>query len=141
MPNLDKDWVTRQLASARVPKPVGKALVRLTEVWNELDLTEEFYEQTVELFSELALGHSIAETGPGTWVPANVGAMLQVGDIVRVKTDAFSSAAAGHTHNGRQGKVVAKRSGDIIVDLTDDLGPKLQAVHYPASKLEKLVTP
>jgi hypothetical protein len=138
MPEVNYEWVKTQLAAAKVPKPVGNAVMSLMSAWEPLKFPATEHEQkTLEVFSKLAQGHAI-HVSEGRWVPANVGAMIQVGDIVRVRTDAFNTPT-GKTHNGRQGKVVAKRSGDIIVDLTDDLGPKLESVHYPASKLEKRV--
>lgn len=133
---LDLSWAEQQIAAARVPVPVGKAILALLRAWAELKFPNEAQQnQTLDLFSQLARAEALVEENEGVWQPVQVGFMLRVGDTVRVRKDAFKDAA-GRTHNGRVGRVLAKRSGDIIVRSTDDRNPYLDAAHYPPSALE-----
>jgi hypothetical protein len=61
-----------------------------------------------------------------------------VGDIVRVRNDAYTGKLAP-IHNGRPGVIVAIRSGDIIVNLTDMEEPEISGAHYSPEVLEKRV--
>ena len=89
------------------------------------------------MFSKLALGHAfIRENKKENWVQARAGD-LRVGDSVRIKFDAFTGDK-GTVSNGRLGKVVAVRFGDIIVKSTDGKTPELNGVHYSPDVLEKL---
>lgn len=62
---------------------------------------------------------------------------LVVGDEVLVREDAFSGELAP-IHNGRRGRIVAIRYGDIIVNSTDDMQPSLVGTHYSPYHLLKL---
>lgn len=132
----DMPWAEQQIAAARVPVPVGRALMALLKTWEELKFPNEVQkDQAVELFSKLARDEALVEDRDEVWQPVQVGFMLQVGDTVRVRRDAFKGPA-GRTHNGRVGRVLAKRSGDIIVRSIDGGTPYLDAAHYPPSALE-----
>lgn len=138
--SLDLSWAEGQIAAARVPIPVGKATLALLKAWGELSFPNESQqEQALKLFSTLARSEAVVEETEAKWTPVQVGFQLVVGDTVRVRKDAFKEAA-GRTHNGRIGRVVAKRSGDIIVKTTDDRLPALDGAHYPPSALEKKVS-
>lgn len=133
---LDLSWAEGQVASARVPAPVGNAIMALLRTWGELSFPNEAQQdQALTLFGQLARDQAIIPEGPEVWKPVQVGFMIQVGDTVRVRRDAFKDAA-GRVHNGRVGRVLAKRSGDIIVRSTDGQIPYLDAAHYPPSALE-----
>lgn len=133
--SIDLSWAEDQIAAARVPIPVGKATLALLRVWAELPFNnEQQQDKTLQLFAKLARSQSVAEAD-GLWKPVHVGGLLQIGDIVRVRADAFKDAA-GRTHNGRVGRVLAKRSGDVIVRSTDGREPYLEASHYPPAALE-----
>ena len=95
--------------------------------------------KAVEIFSKVALGHSLVKENSvdEVWEEVRPG-FIKVADVVRVKNDAFVGEL-GVIHNGRVGKIVAIRSGDIIFKSTDDLEPALDSVHYQASKLEKRI--
>ncbi len=71
------------------------------------------------------------------WEDARPG-FLKVGDEVRVKADAFEDEL-GQLHNGRRGKIVGVRYGDIIIKTIDGKEPVLDGSHYSPYKLEKLV--
>lgn len=138
MGKLDIDWVKSQLQAAKVRKPVGDATMKLIELIETFDLTPEFREKTIEMFSVLAKGHIvIQEKKNETWVPVQAG-FIKVTDNVRVKADAFDGEL-GTIHNGRRGVVVGVRYGDVIIKSTDGKTPVLDGAHYPPTKLEKLV--
>ena len=135
---LDINWIKTQLQGARVRKPVGDATMKLIEMFDELKLTDEQKAQTVETFSKLALGHAfVKENKNELWMPARPGD-IKVTDEVRVKSDAYNGEL-GALHNGRRGKVVGVRYGDIIFKSTDGKEPVLEGAHYPPQMLEKLV--
>lgn len=141
MPEIDKKWVTEQLQAAKVKVGSGKAIMKLLDTWSEIpDLSDAMKKEVLSVFSTLALGHIIKEEeneNDYIWTPLQPGQIV-VGDVVRVKTDAFSDKL-GPIHNGRRGTVVAVRYGDVIFNDTDGKKPELRGVHYSPYKLEKRV--
>ncbi len=139
MPELDMNWVKSQLQAAKVRKPVGDATLKLVEMFDSFEnLTPEFKQKTIEMFSKLALGHVvIKENKDEVWVPVQPG-FIKVSETVRVKADAFDGEL-GMTHNGRRGVVVGVRYGDVIIKTNDGKEPVLDGAHYPPQKLEKLI--
>lgn len=139
MPEVDFDWVKAQLTQAKTRQAPGDAVIALLKVWETMDFpNEDQQDSAVDLFTKLAKSHSLIPDTGERWVSAQTGFMLSVGDEVRVRSDAFSGEA-GRIHNGRRGKIVAKRSGDIIVKHTDGKKPSRDDARYPASALEKKV--
>ncbi len=133
---LDLSWAEGQIAAARVPVAVGNATISLLKAWGTLNFPNEAQrDQAITLFSALAKDEAVVPEGEGVWQPVQVGFNVQVGNTVRVRKNAFEGAA-GRMHNGRVGRVVAKRSGDIIVRSTDGKLPFLDSAHYPPSSLE-----
>ncbi len=138
MSELDMEWVKSQIASAKVRKPVGDAVLKLVQLFDSFDLTVPQKEKVVELFSKLGLGHAfIVENKDEKWVSVRPG-NIKVSEQVRVKFDAFDGKL-GAIHNGRRGVVVGVRYGDIIIKSTDGKSPALDGAHYPPHRLEKLV--
>ena len=139
MPEINFDWVRQQMQDAKVKIGTGTALLALLETWNAQKLSDNQLKETIEYFSKLAAGENIYEdkTVDEVWVPAMPG-QLTVGDEVRVLSNAFSDKA-GVTHNGRRGKIIAIRYGDVIFKSTDGKSPELEGVHYSPYKLEKRV--
>lgn len=136
MPNIDEDWVKQQFQASKVRVGVGNSVLKLLSAWSEMKLSEAAAKEAVEIFSKLALNHSLVEPNTNeTWVPAQPG-FIKVGDDVRVMSNAFSDDT-GRIHNGRRGKVVAVRYGDVIFRSNDDKQPFLDGVHYSPYKLEK----
>jgi hypothetical protein len=136
MPKVDMDWVREQFQSARVKVAPGNAVLKMLEVWESLDISIEQAKEAVEIFSSVSLGHALVEENTEElWMPAQPG-FITVGDEVRVLPDAFDGEA-GTIHNGRRGKVVAVRHGDIVFMSTDDKEPPLESTHYSPYKLEK----
>jgi len=139
MANLDMKWVKEQLQAARVRKPVGDATMKLIELFDSIELTEEHQSKTIEMFSLLAKGHTfVKDKKDEVWVPVRPGD-IRVAERVRVRFDAFGGEL-GTIHNGRVGVVVGVRYGDVIIKTTDGKEPVLDGAHYPPDKLEKLVS-
>ena len=135
---IDMDWIKEQLTNKKPKKVVGDSVIKLMEAWNKLpDASEENKRAILDIFSKLSLSHSIVPQNPDErWIPAQAGQLI-VGDTIRVRSDAFSGAN-GVLHNGRRGKIVGVRYGDIIVKTTDGKVPVLDGTHYPPNLLEKL---
>jgi hypothetical protein len=139
MPKVDIDWVKNQFSKINIHKGTGLAVIELLKTWESLDIKKPEVAKTVlAVFTELAQGHAIVPADNFTWTQARRGD-IKVRDIVRVKADAFAGEA-GHAHNGRTGVVIAIRSGDIIVDLTDEQEPEIKGAHYSPDLLEKRVS-
>ena len=140
MPDVNYEWVRQQLQAVQAKVGSGNAVLKLLEVWSEeTKLSPKLAKEAVEIFSKLALNIPLVEdkTADEVWIPAQPG-QLTVGDEVRVLSDAFTDAT-GVAHNGRRGKIIAIRYGDIIVNSTDGKTPELNGAHYSPYKLEKLV--
>lgn len=140
MPNVDTDWVKEQFIQTKTRKAVGDAVLKLLATWDELkERTGKNDAEIVEIFGKLSLGHAlIKENKDEKWAPARAGD-LKVTDVVRVKFDAFDSVSGRNHLNGRRGKVVGVRYGDIVVKSTDEKVPLLDGVHFRPENLEKLV--
>jgi len=141
MPEVNYDWINQQMAEAKIKIGSGKAVMELLRVWETMEkLTPGLAKEAVAVFSKLALNKPIlepVEEPDAVWVPAQPG-QIKVGDEVRVLSDAFDDKA-GVMHNGRRGKVIAVRYGDVIFKSIDGKTPELEGVHYSPYKLEKRV--
>lgn len=138
MSEIDYDWVKAQLTESRVRRGPGDAVLELLKTWEGIELSEELAKEAISIFSKLALNHALIEDkSDEVWVPAQPG-QLKVADEVRVKADAFDGKL-GKTHNGRRGKVIAIRYGDIIVNSIDSKLPVLDGAHYSPYHLEKRI--
>ena len=117
----------------------GKAIMKLLETWGDIPkLSENMTEETLMVFSKLAMGHVLKQEENDDdyfWIPLQPG-QITVTDIVRVKADAFRDEL-GPLHNGRLGAVAAVRYGDVIFNSTDGKSTELKGVHYSTYKLEK----
>jgi hypothetical protein len=145
MPEVDMNWVKQQLTENKTKRVVGDTVIKLLNTWTEVEGTDPDPEkdqanlsQVIELFSKIALGHAIVKENKNeNWVPAQAGSLV-VADDVRVKWNAFDGEK-GKIHNGRRGKIVSIRYGDIIVKTTDGKEPLLEGFHYTPQQLEKRV--
>jgi hypothetical protein len=141
MPEVNFEWVRQQLQEAKAKIGAGNAAIELLKIWSNLDkLSEKGAKEAVEIFAKLAFGKPLTvQTDPSNelWIPAQPG-QLTVGDEVRVLPDAYADKA-GLMHNGRRGKIVAIRYGDVIFKSTDGKQPVLDGIHYSPYKLEKRV--
>jgi hypothetical protein len=92
MPDVNEEWARDQFVSAKVRVVVGKAVLELLDVWKTLELKPEHAKNAVEVFSKIALNHSLIDPPKDeVWVPAQAG-FLTVGEEVRVMNDAFSDS-------------------------------------------------
>jgi hypothetical protein len=135
---MNRDWIEEQFIAAKVRVGVGKAVINLLETWDKMKLTSEQKKDAVEIFSKLALGHALVQDNSDeVWIDAMPG-QIKVGDIVRVKADAYEGRL-GEIHNGRRCKIVAARSGDIILNSIDGRDPIIDGAHHSPYKVQKLV--
>lgn len=141
MPEVNLDWVRQQMQEAKVKVGSGNMVLKLLETWaTDSKLSPKLAKEAIEVFSKLALNEALSsgsESQDEVWVQAMPG-FIVVGDEVRVKTNAFTDSS-GAIHNGRRGKVVSIRYGDIIVNITDNKEPALNGVHYSPDRLEKRI--
>jgi len=139
MKNIDMTWVRSQLESAKVSIPVGESVLALIDTWTKTEHIDNDDDKVLELFFKLCKTTALVDTLENEiWQPAGPG-FIRVGDEVRVLADAFEGEL-GQIHNGRRGRVVAVRYGDIIIKTTDGKEPVLDGSHYSPYKLEKLVS-
>jgi hypothetical protein len=138
MADVDMEWVKTQLQNAKVKKMVGDSVIKLLNTWEEVKITEKLEQEAIEVFYKLANNQAlIKENKEEVWASVIPG-QVKVADEVRVKLDAFTGEL-GRLHNGRRGKVVAVRYGDVIIKSTDGKEPLLDGAHFSPYKLDKLV--
>jgi hypothetical protein len=141
MPEVNFNWVRQQLEEVKAKVGSGNAVLNLLETWaKDTKLSPNMAKEAVEMFSKLALNEALSSPQASideVWVQARAG-QLVVGDEVRVATNAFKDAT-GAIHNGRRGKIIAIRYGDVIFKSTDGKQPDLEGVHYSPDRLEKRV--
>lgn len=123
----EREWAREQLRLAgydtKNPSRVSisNSVELLFAELDQMNHTPESRRIVVELFSKLATGHAIAprqvQDVGARWVPFRLG-NVPAGSTVRVKMDAYESAA-GHTHNGMVGKLVAARGGYAVVQYSE----------------------
>ena len=139
MAEVDNDWVRNQLTENKTKKVVGDSVLKLLATWEQLKQpTDKNAKDIIDIFSKLALGHSIVEDNPNeSWIVAQAG-FIKVADTVRVRSNAFDGEQ-GKAYNGRRGRVVGVRYGDVIVKTDDGKTPVLDGIHFKPENLEKLV--
>ena len=136
--HVNYEWVKEQFTESKTRVAVGKAVIELLKVWENIELSPDQARRALEIFQDLGMGHSLVSLAKDeVWVDAKRG-QLSVGDQVRVMHDAFDGEL-GAIHNGRRGTIVAIRSGDIIVNSIDGKRPPIDGVHYQPEKLQKRV--
>jgi hypothetical protein len=137
MADIDMEWVKTQLQNAKVRKMVGDSAMRLLETWKDTKIIEKLEQEALDVFYKLASNQPLVkENKEEVWTPVVPG-QIKVADEVRVKLDAFTGEL-GRLHNGRRGKIVAVRYGDVIIKSTDGKEPLLDGAHFSPYKLEKL---
>jgi len=139
MPKVNTDWAKEQLTENKTKKVVGDSVLKLLDAWSQIkDTTDQNTKEIVDIFSKLSLGHALVKDNKeDTWVPVQAG-FVKVADQIRIRFDAFDGEK-GEALNGRQGKIVGLRSGDIIIKSNDGKSPVLDGIHFKAENLEKLV--
>ena len=118
MTNDKSAWAKAQMEKALVPEEYQDMIQRLVNMYwffeqnNGLD-AETMY-KIRHTFNELAQGRALVEDNPDEiWVQAKPGNLV-IRDRIRVRRDAYTGPT-GELHNGREGDIVAIRSGDIHV--------------------------
>jgi hypothetical protein len=135
---INYEWVKAQFAESKVKIGVGKAVLKMLETWETIDMPDAMAQEALEVLAKVGMGHSIApEKKDEVWVDARRGD-LKVGEHVRVKNNAFTGTL-GATNNGRRGTISAIRSGDIIVKMNDGKLPEIDGGHYQPEVLQKRV--
>lgn len=138
MKKIDMNWAKSQLEQEKVTPETGIAVIKLLEFWTTLEHSEQANVKVLDVFSRLAQSIALIDDNKNEiWESARPG-FLKVGDEVRVKADAFEGEL-GQMHNGRRGRIVGVRYGDIIIKTTDGKEPILDGSHYSPFNLDKLV--
>lgn len=133
------EWENEQMKLARL-SPDDRAVVRrLLDAYYRNPLEVRNRQAIMETFAKLSDGEALVVPDLPTerWEAANPGRLHQR-DTVRVRFDAYKDDA-GRMHNGRRGRVIAVRYGDIVVRYEDGRQPPFDAVHHPPAKLERLI--
>ena len=144
MADTDMDWVKEQLTQNKTKKAVGDSVLKLLAVWDEVKEKNKNVKnidpnEIINIFGKLAMGHAlIQENKNERWIKAQIG-QIKVADTVRVAFNAFDESTGKSALNGRRGRIVAVRSGDIIVKTDDGKLPVLDGVHIRPEFLEKLI--
>lgn len=111
-------WAKTQMEKALVPEEFQEMVERLLKMYwffqQNHGLDDETMYKIRYTFNELAQNHALVEDNPDeVWVQAMPGNLV-IRDRVRVRRDAYTGPT-GELHNGREGDIVAIRSGDIHV--------------------------
>lgn len=141
MSELNMDWVKEQLTQNKTKKLTGDAVIELLNTWKNLKKPPKTdnSKEIVDLFAKLSLGHALVKENKNeNWTQVFAGA-IKVSETVRVRFDAFTEDSEKHILNGRRGKVVGVRYGNIIIKSDDSKLPVLDGTHFVAENLEKLV--
>ena len=137
-----RSWAREQMTKAGVPSKHQLLIEKLLGIYWQQAAQNEYDPKTAEIvlevFSELAKGHTLVpESEEEVWVAAKSGS-LSVGEEIRVKRNAYDGPA-GLVHNGRRGVITAIRYGDIHVRYTDGEELKTPFIKHSPNSLEKRV--
>lgn len=132
-------FVSKQLESVESPPDISYAVVTILRTIEEEceDMRDDDKRLVMQYVQKLALGHSLTKDSPDEkWGPVIPGE-YNVGDTVRVKSDAYA-AHFGIRHNGKRGRVTAVHQGKTVV-LYDDARNSEESYYHDPSKLERLL--
>ena len=144
MADTNMDWVKEQLTQNKTKKAVGDSVIKLLKTWDEVKQKNESVkivdpQEIIDIFSKLAMGYVLVKENKNeSWAKAQIG-NIRVADVVRVPFDAFDESTGKSNLNGRRGRIVAVRSGDIIIKTDDGKLPVLDGIHIRPEFLEKLL--
>jgi hypothetical protein len=144
MADTNMDWVKEQLTQNKTKKAVGDSVIKLLGTWDEIKQKNESLktinpQDIIDIFSKLSMGYVLVQDIKNeSWVKAQIG-QIKVADVVRIPFDAFDDSTGKSSLNGRRGRIVAVRSGDIIIKTDDGKLPVLDGVHIRPEFLEKLL--
>lgn len=63
---------------------------------------------------------------------------IRIGDILRVKLDAYTGSAAEH-HNGRLVRVLERKDGDVVTSTIDMKMPYFACTRHAPYRLERKI--
>lgn len=136
---VPEEWARQQMDELEYDQSIRTAVLRLLEVWWTMNHSDASRDLTLSTFESLARGQSLVQDSEDeVWEQAKPGGIF-VRDEIRVRRDAYSDQQTGRAHNGRRGRVVAIRHGDVIVNYTDGRTPPGQGVHHSPHALERRV--
>lgn len=144
MADTNMEWVKEQLTQNKTKKAVGDSVIKLLGTWDEIKQKNESLktinpQDIIDIFSKLSMGYVLVkENEKERWIKAQIG-QIKVADVVRIPFDAFDDSTGKSNLNGRRGRIVAVRSGDIIIKTDDGKLPVLDGVHIRPEFLEKLL--
>lgn len=139
----ERAWARNQLSDANATEEEVEFTMRLLEAWFngfDSDLLDGSVWNSLKYFDTLARGKAIepepdAPEDKEVWVPAKAGS-IRVGNIVRVRTDAFEPDSENtHHYNGKRGRVVGFRVSVVRVKL-DDSDPGVPFSQFRMPQLE-----
>jgi hypothetical protein len=120
MPELNREWIQEQLEAAKVKVGSGKAILKMLDAWEELpSLSPAILKEVLDVFPKLVSGIPLSEEESEDdyqWIDLKPGNIV-VGDIVKVKLDAFAEKL-GTIHNGRRGVVIGITETSLSTILT-----------------------
>lgn len=140
MPEIDHEWVNQQLEAAKVKVGSGKAILKLLETWDSIpDLSKNMTQEVLEVFPKLAKGINLIQEDSEDdyiWIDLQPG-QITVGDVVRFKANAYEDIKLGPKFNGRLGKVVGIRYGEVYFKSTDGKEPLIDGSPHSPYTMQK----
>lgn len=133
----DIEWARAQMKAAGLVQPTQAAVEKLLKALDAMQLSITAENDVVSTFAKLAVGTALVaeqETVDEVWEQARAGNLV-LADEVRVKTDAYAGEL-GVAHNGRRGRVVGIRYGNIYIKY---YGVSGDGMHHKPAALEKRV--
>ncbi len=130
---IDFDKLHEQLKLSKTSPTVIRAVKTLGEAFNSADISDEDLDEILSKFDKLARGHLLVEPEPDARWLSGAARTPGVGQTVRVPLTQYQDRRS--TLNGRVGRVVAVRYGDVIVNTTDD-GEPYEGLRFRPHELE-----
>lgn len=116
----NEKWLADQFSADKTSPETARKIISLLKTWDGLSVEDGQEDEILGRFVKLAKKQMIADPEPDAkWLAGSI-QTPGVGQTVRVPPDKFTGHR-GQSLNGRVGKVVAVRYGDVIFNTTDDL--------------------
>ena len=138
-----EEQLRTDLAAAGHPSSAINTIIALLEHAKSLRIVPGSKSaRTIATIDALALllrdpSAPLPKVGDDAWEGARRG-FLVLGDTIRVKADAFEGHK-GKTYNGRVGRVVAIRNGQVFLTSTDGIEPPINGDPFRIEDLERRV--
>lgn len=132
-------WVSKQLAETN--KAVNEATVATLKAFDDAKtkhlITDDEAREVLEHVQSLALGYAIVKDKPDERWTQVVPGEYNIGDTVRVHSNAYEGRA-GLLHNGKRGRIVGVAQSKTIV-LYNDAATNEESFYHEPIKLERLL--